>query len=85
MGLLLQAPYESNKNWDTILLLFRWVGNPISSLSYLLWNIKVTGKCALMVDMATKYEDFPDENSEFSLMRDSLFILCVMNQCKLLP
>ena len=31
-------------------------------------DIKVTGKCALMVDMSTKYEEFPDENSEFSHM-----------------
>ena len=54
----------------------------MSSLSYLLWNIKVAGKCALMVDMATKYEEFPDEDSEFSVMRDSLFILSVMNQCR---
>ncbi len=80
-GLLLQVPYESNKNWATFLVLSRWVGNPIASLSYLFWNIKVTGKCALMVDMATRYEEYPSEDSEFSLMRDSLFILCVMNQC----
>ena len=80
-GLLLQVPYESNKNWTTVLVLGRWVGNPISSLAYLFWNIKITGKCALMVDMATRYEEFPAEDSEFSLMRDSLFILCVMNQC----
>ena len=80
-GLLLQVPYESNKNWATFLVLSRWVGNPISSLAYLFWNIKVTGKCALMVDMATRYEEYPSEGSEFSLMRESLFILCVMNQC----
>lgn len=35
-----------------------------------------------MCDMATRYEEFPDQHSEFSLMRDSLFILSVMNQCK---
>jgi len=64
------------------LLLSRWVGNPIASLSYLLWNIKVTGKCALMCDMATRYEEFPAQGSEFSVMRDSLFVLSVMNQCR---
>lgn len=79
-GLLVQAPYESNKAWQTILSLCRWAGSPISTLSYILWNIKVTGKCALMIDMATRYEDYPKQGSEFSLMRDSLFILCVMNQ-----
>lgn len=79
-GLLVQAPYESNKAWQTILSLCRWAGSPISALSYILWNIKVTGKCALMLDMATKYDEYPKEGSEFSLMRDSLYILCIMNQ-----
>ncbi len=79
-GLLVQAPYESNKAWQTILALSRWVGSPISTLSYILWNIKVTGKCALMIDMATKYDEYPAQGSDFSLMRDSLYILCIMNQ-----
>ena len=79
-GLLVQAPYESNKAWQTILSLARWIGSPICTLSYILWNIKVTGKCALMVDMATKYEDYPERDSDFSQMRDSLYILCIMNQ-----
>lgn len=81
IGLLVQAPFESNQAWRTILALCRWIGSPISTLSYILWNIKVTGKCALMVDMATKYDEYPDQGSEFSAMRDSLFILSVMNQC----
>ncbi|CAF9941422.1 hypothetical protein IMSHALPRED_002569 [Imshaugia aleurites] len=79
-GLLVQAPYESNKAWQTILALCRWSGSPIAALSYILWNIKVTGKCALMVDMATKYEEYPEQGSEFSMMRDALYILCIMNQ-----
>ena len=79
-GLLVQAPYESNKTWQTILSLCRWAGSPIASLSYIFWNIKVTGKCALMIDMATRYEDYPEQGSEFSKMRDSLYILCIMNQ-----
>lgn len=33
-----------------------------------------------MVDMATKYDEYPEHGSEFSLMRDSLYILCIMNQ-----
>ena len=79
-GLLVQAPYESNKTWQTILSLCRWAGSPISSLSYIFWNIKVTGKCALMVDTATRYDEYPDQGSDFSQMRDSLYILCIMNQ-----
>ena len=89
IGLLLQAPYESNEFWRTLRALARWLGNPVASLSYTLWNIKVTSKCALMVDMATNYEHIPglyDEGapgqlSQFAQIRDSMYILSVMNQC----
>lgn len=80
IGLMVQAPYESNEAWETIFSIFRWAGSPIAALSYIFWNIKVTGKCALMVDMSTKYDEYPPEGSEFSYMRDSLYILCIMNQ-----
>ncbi|MCJ1346023.1 hypothetical protein MMC31_004234, partial [Peltigera leucophlebia] len=88
IGLLLQAPYESNEFWRTLRALARWLGNPVASLSYTLWNIKVTSKCALMVDMATKYEHIPGlydevspgQRSQFSQIRDSMYILSVMNQ-----
>ena len=58
------------------------IGNPIASISYTLWNVKVTGKCAMMVDMATQYDELPSANSNFAQMRDSLYILSVVNQCK---
>lgn len=80
LGLLVQAPYESNQTWQTILSLCRWIGSPIAALSYILWNIKITGKCALMIDMATRYNEYPPQGSDFSTMRDSLYILCIMNQ-----
>ncbi|CAD6566990.1 MAG: hypothetical protein ASARMPRED_000454 [Alectoria sarmentosa] len=82
IGLILQAPFESNKNLNSFFALARWIGNPIASISYVLWNIKVTGKCGMMVDMATPYHEFPGEDSQFAHMRDSLYILSVMNQCK---
>ena len=82
IGLLLQAPFESNENFKSFLALSRWIGNPIASISYVLWNIKVSGKCAMMVDMATQYDEFPGADSQFGQMRDSLYILSVMNQCK---
>lgn len=82
IGLIVQAPFESNKNLDSFLALSRWIGNPIASISYVLWNIKITGKCAMMVDMATPYDKIPGEDSQFAQMRDSLYILSVMNQCK---
>ena len=84
-GLIVQAPWESNQAWETTLAFFRYIGSPIAVLSYVLWNIKVTGKAALMVDMAVKYNEYPSEDSDFSNMRDSMYILCVMNQCKLPP
>ncbi|KAL8681131.1 MAG: hypothetical protein Q9186_002724 [Xanthomendoza sp. 1 TL-2023] len=85
IGLLVQAPFESNQAWRTMLLLARWVGSPIAVLSYILWNIKVTGKCALMVDMATKYDEYPASDSDFAIMRDSLYILAIMNQYSVSP
>lgn len=36
----------------------------------------------MMVDMATPYEEIPIRDSEFGQMRDSLYILGVMNQCR---
>ena len=81
VGLILQAPFESNEFWNTCWALARWLGSPVASLSYTFWNIKVTGKCALMVDMATGYDEFPPLGSQFTQMRDSLYILGVMNQC----
>lgn len=88
--LLLQAPYECNEFRRTLRALARWLGNPIASISYVLWNIKVTSKCALMVDMATKYdhipglydEEVPGQWSQFAQIRDSMYILSVMNQCR---
>jgi hypothetical protein len=48
IGILLQAPFESNAFRRTLVAIVRWVGSPMASLSYILWNINVTGKCALM-------------------------------------
>ena len=81
VGLLLQAPYESNKNWSTLLALARWLGNPIAGMSYIFWNISVIGRCALMVDMATSYDKVSGPGSHFAEIRDSLYLLSVMNQC----
>lgn len=81
-GLILQAPFESNQFWKTIRAVCRWVGSPIISLAYILWNIKVTGECAYIVDLATGFDHFPsqDGSTDFSDMRDSFYILSVMNQ-----
>lgn len=80
VGLLLQLPFESNQFWNTNYALVRWIGSPIASLSYILWNIKVIGKAALLSDMATAFNTIPQEDDPATHMRDSLFILSVMNQ-----
>jgi hypothetical protein len=72
IGLLVLAPFESNAKKQTLLLMCRYVGSPLASLSYILWNIKVTGKCALMIDMASDYDVVPGPNTAFGNMRDSL-------------
>ncbi|KAL9094894.1 MAG: hypothetical protein Q9165_002843 [Trypethelium subeluteriae] len=48
IGVLLQAPFESNAFRRTFLAITRWVGSPIASFSYTLWNISVSGKCAMI-------------------------------------
>lgn len=85
VGTLLQAPFESNATKRTFLALARWIGSPIASLSYVLWNIKVSAKAALMVDMAVKYDETPDRKTDFGSMRDSMYLLLVMNQYTLKP
>ncbi|KAF1841258.1 uncharacterized protein K460DRAFT_322312 [Cucurbitaria berberidis CBS 394.84] len=80
VGTLLQAPFESNATKRTFLAISRWVGSPIASLSYVLWNIKVSAKAALMVDMAVKYDETPDRRTDFGSMRDSMYLLLAMNQ-----
>lgn len=80
IGLLLQLPFESNQFWNTNYALVRWMGSPIASLSYILWNIKMIGKAALLSDMSTEYRTHPQKDDEAADMRDSLFILSVMNQ-----
>jgi hypothetical protein len=80
IGILLQAPFESNNTRGPLFSLLRWLGSPISSLSYIFWNIKVSGRAALIVDMATQYHERPSTQSDFSGIRDSFYILTVMNQ-----
>jgi len=48
LGVVLQAPFESNAFWRTVFVIARWVGSPMVSLSYILWNIAVSAKCAMM-------------------------------------
>lgn len=85
IGVLLQAPFESNNFWKTIKAINRWIGSPISSFSFILWNIDISGRCALFVDMALPYGEIADEESEFASVRDSFYILMNLNQYKMKP
>ncbi|KAI4677090.1 uncharacterized protein J4E88_006897 [Alternaria novae-zelandiae] len=69
------APFESNAARRTVLAITRWVGSPIASLSYVLWNIKVSAKAALMVDMAVKYDDKTPEYEELDFFISILWFL----------
>ena len=83
MGLLLQAPYESNQFRRTLKAMLRWLGSPISSTTCVLWNIKALSKCALLVDMAVRSGVPADPTLPFGNIRDSFYILSVMNQFKI--
>ncbi|KAK3113136.1 hypothetical protein LTR53_009873 [Teratosphaeriaceae sp. CCFEE 6253] len=86
IGVLLQAPFVSNAFWQTVFAIARWVGSPIASLAYTLWNIKVSGKCALLADMAGQYEvKDSTRDSDFASMRDSLYLLATLNQYSISP
>ncbi|KAF2012796.1 hypothetical protein BU24DRAFT_374589, partial [Aaosphaeria arxii CBS 175.79] len=89
VGTMLQAPFESNAFRRTIRACIRWFGSPISSLAFILWDVDISGKCALFgdtVDMATPYDGpIPNEQSEYASMRDSFFILMNLNQYKMKP
>jgi len=83
VGLLLQAPFESNNFLQTMFVVFRWVGSPIVSMMCIFWNMKITRKCAIMVDMSVKEDQYPPPKSSFAQMRDSFYLLSVMNQYEL--
>ncbi|KAF2721248.1 hypothetical protein K431DRAFT_224609 [Polychaeton citri CBS 116435] len=81
IGLIVQAPFVSNAFWDTVFSISRWTGSPMASLGYILWNIRTSGKCALMVDMASSYKPQDKERREhFTSIRDSFYLLMTMNQ-----
>jgi hypothetical protein len=58
----------------------RWLGSPVASLSYSLWNIRISGHASLMVDMAVPYRQLPGPDTDFAEIRDSFYLLTIMNQ-----
>lgn len=72
LSMLTKAPFEKKQTVGTWWTICRWLGSPIVCLAYTLWNLKITSKCAKLVDMATPYDVVPLAESEFADMRDSL-------------
>ncbi|KAK5106894.1 hypothetical protein LTS08_001017 [Lithohypha guttulata] len=89
-GLLLQAPFDSNDAMGTFWAISRWVGGPMASLTYILWNMRSSANCAAFLDKATRRNDIPEaeignekdgkQRSDFASYRDAFFLLSVMNQ-----
>ncbi|EPS37085.1 hypothetical protein H072_9293 [Dactylellina haptotyla CBS 200.50] len=50
-GLIVSLPWESNKRGHTILMIFRWIGSPFATLTYIFWNLRVMGRAATMIDL----------------------------------
>ncbi|CUS15639.1 unnamed protein product, partial [Tuber aestivum] len=84
VGLVLQAPFESNNFLQTMFVVFRWVGSPIVSMMCIFWNMKVTRKCAIMVDMSVEKDEYPPPPSNFAELRDSFYLLSVINQYEII-
>lgn len=98
VGLVLQLPFDSESSLQAYMSVFRWLGNPISSLTAELWNLRVASRCAKFADMAEPakdrqymirshfLEDCKRKNSDYEFVaaiRDSMFILCTVNQYKM--
>ncbi len=116
--LLLQLPLESNQVWATFFMLARWLGNPCVAIGGSLSNIRITSRCATLLDQsvsdtmlprytatvershrdilacAARWVDGGDGApasqsaplhgvNSFSHLRDSLYILTVLNQFEL--
>ncbi|KAF3309242.1 hypothetical protein TWF173_011323 [Orbilia oligospora] len=50
-GLIVSLPWESNKRGHTILMIFRWIGSPFATLTYIFWNLRAIGRAATLADL----------------------------------
>ena len=78
-GLLIEAPWETHRLSQAFLVITRWIGSPIASLSYTLANVRVGEKCAMLMDMAVDFDEYPEQETAFAHSRDSFYILSVIN------
>lgn len=77
-GLIVSLPFESNKRGHTILMIFRWIGSPFATLTYIFWNLRAIGRAATLADLGvprrprnngthTQPKDADDEENNIEL------------------
>ncbi|RPA85242.1 hypothetical protein BJ508DRAFT_412033 [Ascobolus immersus RN42] len=72
LGVLLQLPFESNLFRASMLLAFRWLGNPVASFANVLWNMRVSARCAKLADMSEGYETMRSHRQAQDLEKQSV-------------
>jgi hypothetical protein len=81
LGMLLSAPFVSNEFRNTLRATVRWLGSPIMSLKQVLCSLELNSNCCRWLDMAVGIDDYPEQESLFGKLRDSLYLLSLLNQC----
>ncbi|KAF3920576.1 hypothetical protein ABW21_db0200393 [Orbilia brochopaga] len=54
-GLIVSLPWESNERRQTIIMIFRWIGQPFATLTYIFWNLRVMGRVATLLDLGVPW------------------------------
>lgn len=80
LGMLLSAPFVSNEFRNTMRATFRWTGSSIMSLKQVFCSLELNSNCCRWLDMSVKFQDYPGQDSRFGKMRDSLYLLSLLNQ-----
>ena len=78
--MLLSAPFVSNQFRNSLMAVVRWFGSPVICLAHVLWNLEMSSKCCRLVDMSFGYDEYPEQASEFGRLRDSMYLLSLLNQ-----
>lgn len=79
-GILLAAHFASNDFRRTIVECGDGLGSPIIAVTHTFWNIRLTPRMCVLLDIVTDFDVYPNGGSKCSCVQDSFFILSVMNQ-----
>lgn len=80
LGMLLSAPFVSNQFRNTVRATFRWSGSSIMSLKQVFCSLELNSNCCRWLDMSVNFRDYPSEDSKFGKLRDSMYLLSLLNQ-----